>query len=73
MTIYDFIYTFITGYILPAELPAIETWGETLATVCVVIALMIFWACFLRPFWWLIKYGIFGNSAKARGTHDKFD
>lgn len=71
-TVYDFIYTLITGYILPVEanFPYYEYF---LVGICSCVSLVIFWACFLRPFWLILKYQIFGGSKKSVLTKKRKD
>lgn len=67
--LYDYILQFISTYILPTE-TAIPYYDYFLIGLSVLVSLAIAWAFFLRPFWWLFKYGIWGGSKKHRRRND---
>lgn len=69
--LYNYIYIFITTYILPTE-TALTGWESILVIISLAVTLAIAWAWFLRPFWWLFKYGIWGGSKKNK-TFNKWN
>lgn len=65
-TVYNFVYTLITGYFLPAENASADWWTNLIIITCVVVTLLIFYISIIRPFILFIKYGMFGNSKKNK-------
>lgn len=65
-TVYDFIYTLITGFFLPAENVNVDWWSNLITIVCVVVSILIFYVAMIRPFIYFLKYGMFGNSKKNK-------
>lgn len=63
--LYNYILQFISTYILPPE-TALPYYDNIIIVISMIVTLGIFWACFIRPFWWLFKYGLFGGSKKQR-------
>ena len=63
MTVYEAIYGIITGYILPEGLN-FPYYGYILVGLAALASVGVFWACFVRPFNWFIKYGLFGGSKR---------
>lgn len=66
-TVFDFIYTLVTGYIFPVE-ANFPYYGYFLVGFCFLVTAVIFWYCFIRPFYLFIKYGMFGGSKKSKMT-----
>lgn len=64
MLIYELIYTLITTVLFPVEMAGVPKYDQIIFWTCFVMSLFVFWACIARPFWWIIKYGIFGGSKK---------
>ena len=71
-TIFNELYNFITLYILPLDVN-IPYWEYILSGITVIATLGVFWSCFCRPFVWLFKYGVFGNSKKRKQFNTNFD
>lgn len=68
-TLYEYIYEFITTYILPTE-TALPQYTSVLVVIALVVTLGIFWVWFIRPFWWFFKYGMWGGSKKHSRKND---
>ncbi len=69
-TVFDFIYAIITGYILPLD-ANFPYYGYFLTGICILVTLGILWTCFLRPFYLLFKYRLFGGSKKSSLTRKR--
>lgn len=69
-TVFDFVYTLITGYICPLEanFPYFE---QIVIGLCFLVTVGILWTCFLRPFYLLFKYHLFGGSKKSSLTRKR--
>lgn len=70
--LYNYIYRFITTYILPPT-SEFSAWSDVLVAVALVVTLGLFWACICRPVWWFFKYGMWGGSKKNKTFNRRDD
>lgn len=70
--VYEFVYELLTGFIFPVE-GNLPYWDIILNSLCFCVTLGIFWVCFLKPFYLIFKYGLFGGSKKNPLTKKRKD
>lgn len=72
-TVYEFVYHIITNYIMPATNAGVEDYEQYVFYVCFALTIGILWTCFVRPFYLLFKYGLFGGSKRNALTRRRRD
>lgn len=63
--LYNWVYLFFSTYIFPSGI-AFPNYNEIVIMISMIVTLLIVWSCFIRPFWWFFKYGMFGGSKKNK-------
>ena len=60
MTLFDYIFDFINGYIIPASVEFFGVGVCNALSAFIAVAFVLF--CVVRPFWWLIKTSFSSNN-----------